>query len=103
MIKNIFARHRYAPVAWLSVVAILISFLTRLALLIGFSKSIDAGFLSIVWSFVTGMFFDIVTTAFIVIPLTLQITFANDFVYTKTGKWFGMAFFVIVLYVLLFT
>lgn len=63
----------------------------------------NAGFGLVLASFFVGLLFDIITTSFILIPITLLVTFRNDFVYTKKGKWFAIAFFATVLFILLFT
>jgi phosphoglycerol transferase MdoB-like AlkP superfamily enzyme len=103
MIKNIFFKNRISPVYLLAVFIILLSFLTRFALLVSFSKDMNAGFGPVLASFFVGILFDIITTAFIIIPITLLVTFRNDFVYTKKGKWFAIAFFALILFILLFT
>ncbi len=54
-------------------------------------------------SFLIGFLYDITVGLLIVIPFTLQITFTNNFVYTKKGKWAGIAFFVVILGIYLFT
>lgn len=94
---------RYLPIAWLAGIALLISFLTRLILIISFPKTMEAGFVSILLSFIVGLLFDIIVTGFILIPLILQVTFSNDFIYTKKGKWLAITFFLAILCILLFS
>jgi phosphoglycerol transferase MdoB-like AlkP superfamily enzyme len=94
---------RFAPAGWVAIIAVSVSFLTRVALLISSSGNIDAGALSITRSFLVGMIFDVVAAGFILVPFVLHITFTNNLVYTKTGKWFAIAFFAACLFILLFT
>ena len=100
--QNIF-RGKYAPVVWMSIVAITISFLTRVALLISFRHSIDASLASLICSFPLGLLFDMIVAGFLIIPFVLQITFTNNFVYTKQGKWITIGVFILLLCVLFFT
>src|SRR4051812_16432459 len=97
------AVRRFVPAAWAAIIAIGISFLTRVALLIGSAGKIDAGALSMAHSFLVGMIFDIVTAGFILIPLVLHISFTNNLVYSKKGKWLAIAVFTTCLFILLFT
>ncbi len=103
MNRSIFPRHRYGPVVWLAIAAVLISFFTRLGIMTGFSKSIDAGFSDLAGSFFIGLLFDLIIASFVVVPLTLQITFTNNFIYSGKGKWVAIIFFTICLFILCFT
>lgn len=103
MIKLHIFRHRFTPVFLLAAFAVITSFLTRLVILLTFSKNIDAGFGSVAAGFFVGLLFDIITVTFIIIPVALLVAFRNDFVYTKKGNLVAIAFFAVLLCILFFT
>lgn len=102
-LKSLLSHKRYSPVFIIFLTSIILSFATRLILLISFGKDIHVGFLPVFSSFFVGLLYDIVVGLFISIPFVLQISFTNNFIYSKTGKWFGILFFIAILYVLYFT
>ncbi|MCP9752470.1 LTA synthase family protein [Ferruginibacter sp. HRS2-29] len=103
MDQSILQKHRFSPVAWLAIFAVSISFITRIILLFSFRKDIDAAAASLICSFPLGLLYDIVAGSFIILPFVLQLTFTSNFIYTKRGKWFAIAFFMAFLGILLFT
>ncbi|MFT3912335.1 MAG: LTA synthase family protein [Ferruginibacter sp.] len=102
MNNNSLFRGKYAPVFIMAMFVILISFLTRVCLLIGFGSNMNLSF-AFVGSFFIGLLYDIIVSAFIVIPFVLQVTFTNNFIYTKKGMVIGISFFLILLFILFFT
>jgi len=86
----------------LAAISIIISFCTRLLLLIVFHKQMDLSF-SFVGSFFIGMLYDVIVSTFIIVPFVLQISLTNNFIYTKAGKVATILFFISALYVLYFT
>lgn len=103
MLKKIFTQHKYAPIFVLAAVAILISICTRLFFTISMWSELQISFSQLAGEFFIGLLYDIIVSSFIIIPFILQITFTNNYIYTKTGRLFTAAFFLIVLSLLLFT
>lgn len=102
MLTKFTAKNKYAPVFILAFVSIFISCLTRIVLLVAFGKTMQLSLL-FTGSFFIGLLYDIVVSAFIVIPLVLQIAFTNEGMYSKTGKIMTTASFLILLFLLFFT
>lgn len=94
--------HKYAPVFQLGIASLVISFITRLIILIAFSGSMQPG-ASFAVSFLVGLLYDLVVSAFIILPFVLQITFTSDRVYTRKGMIATVSFFVLLLVILFFT
>lgn len=103
MLKKIFTQHKYAPVFALAAIAILISICTRLFFTISMWNDLQISFSQLAGVFFIGLLYDIVVSSFIIIPFMLQITFTNNFIYTKKGRIITAAFFLILLSLLLFT
>jgi phosphoglycerol transferase MdoB-like AlkP superfamily enzyme len=101
--KLFFKNSRFSPVFLLFYLSLAISFITRVILFAGFSRSINASFLTLSGSFIIGFLYDAITGLLLIIPFVLHICFTNDFIYTKKGKWFAIAFFLIALFLFLFT
>jgi phosphoglycerol transferase MdoB-like AlkP superfamily enzyme len=96
-------RHRYAPALLLAIVAVLISVVTRTALFIAFRGDLDMTFAQFISSFFIGLFYDLVIASFLIIPLVLQVTFTNEFIYTKKGGILAVLVIAVVAYLLFFT
>lgn len=94
---------KYKPLLQLAAIAILLSFLTRLALLFTTGNHINASFTDIISGFFIGLAFDLLVSLFIILPFALQISFTNDFIYTPKGKWIAFGAFAILLGIFLFT
>ena len=94
---------KYKPLLQLAAIAILLSFLTRLALLFTTGNHINASFTDIISGFFIGFAFDLLVSLFIILPFALQISFTNDFIYTPKGKWIAFGAFAILLGIFLFT
>lgn len=102
MFKRFFAESRYTPVFILAAFSILISFLTRIAVLIVFGKDMQPS-VAFIPGFAIGFMYDLVIALFIVIPFVLQIAFTNEFIYTKKGMLISIVLFLSLLIILFFT
>lgn len=98
-----FSRHKYAPVFLLAVVSVLISVITRTALYIAFRGDLDMTISQFAASFFIGLLYDLVISFFLIIPLVLQVTFTNEFVYTKKGALLTVLIILVIAYLLFFT
>ncbi len=96
-------RGRFAPVVLAVALVLIISFVTRLALLFKTGKGFDASFINIAGSFIIGALFDLAMSAYLIIPFILQVWLTNDTIYTRQWKWMAIGLFIVVLSVFLFT
>ncbi|TXJ25997.1 MAG: alkaline phosphatase family protein [Chitinophagaceae bacterium] len=96
-------KSKYAPAILLVGFAVLVSFLTRLILVISFEHRMGSSFLLVAESFFIGMLYDLMIALFVAVPLVLHICFTNEFIYTKKGRWVMAAFFAALLGIILFT
>ncbi len=95
-------RNKYAPVFIVGLAATLISFFTRLALILVFGTNMHLS-VSFVVSLFIGLLYDVVVSSFIVVPFILQVAFTNNFIYSKKGSVVAVVFFSGLLYLLFFT
>jgi phosphoglycerol transferase MdoB-like AlkP superfamily enzyme len=79
--------NRFTPVYLIAGIAIGISFLTRLVLLLPSWKAADWTFFQIIGSFGIGLFYDLMTASFIIIPFVLHLGFMTHAQYKKPWKW----------------
>jgi len=96
-------RHRYAPVAWLIVIALSVFTLTRLLLLFSFYNDIRPSLGSFFTALLTGFGYDLITVFFVVLPLALHITFTSEWIYSRYGRWVMIVLFAAGLFVIFFT
>lgn len=94
---------KYSPVLITVLLAVFISFITRLCLFILTAKDIEPGVLPLAGIFFIGLLYDIATTVFIILPLVLHISFTNNFIYTRKGRIIASVFFLVLLLLLGFT
>lgn len=83
---------KYAAVIWLALLAMLVSFITRLVLVLSFQQGMHAPVKLIAGSFFVGLLFDLIVAGFSVVLLVLQITFTTEFIYSRTGRWITLFF-----------
>jgi phosphoglycerol transferase MdoB-like AlkP superfamily enzyme len=74
-------RHRFGPVVLLAILVIGVSFITRVGLMVWSFGEMDI--LSLLFSFATGLFFDIIAASFFVLPLALYCWLMKDIFYRK--------------------
>ncbi|MES1222850.1 MAG: LTA synthase family protein, partial [Bacteroidota bacterium] len=103
ILRRFFSVSRFTPALLLFCIAIIISFITRIALLISFGKEIDSSFLVTISSFIIGLVYDMLVAALIIFLFILQIAFTNDYIYTKKGRIATIILFLLLLFMLLFT
>ena len=101
--KSFFFLKKFAPARTLFFIAIEIAFITRLVLLVSFWNTIAPSFNNVFISFIIGFVYDIIVSLLLTIPFLLQITFTNDFIYSRKGKWMAIVFFLLLLSVVCFT
>ncbi|HEX5024152.1 MAG TPA: sulfatase-like hydrolase/transferase [Agriterribacter sp.] len=97
------AATKYTPVLLLGGIAILVSVLTRFILLIAVSHHTTVTLGYVAGSFLIGLLFDVLISLFVVLPFILEITFTNNFIYSRKGRWVTLAGFLLIFIVLLFT
>jgi phosphoglycerol transferase MdoB-like AlkP superfamily enzyme len=97
-----FSRNRFSLVWFLLLSFLVISFATRLALLLstpaaGITMDRGGG------AFLIGFLYDLTVAFFIVVPFILQIWLRNDFIYRKRAMPFVIILFAAIILLLLFT
>jgi phosphoglycerol transferase MdoB-like AlkP superfamily enzyme len=100
--KKIYA-HYFGPLFTIATVALLISFVTRIILLITSAKGFDFSFLNVLGVFGIGLLYDVCFCSFLLLPFIIHIAFTTETIYQKPYKWVMLGVYVIVLFVLLFT
>ncbi len=100
--KKIYA-HRFGPVFTIATIAIIISFITRIALLIASKKGFDFTFLNIVGVFGIGLFYDLAFCTYLLLPFVLHLALTNNSIYKKPYQWVLIGAYLIALYILFFT
>jgi phosphoglycerol transferase MdoB-like AlkP superfamily enzyme len=103
LLNKMLHKNRFTPVFLVMAVAIIISFLTRLTLLLKTLSTTPIPFSPIAGSFAIGLFYDFLTAAFIVIPLVLQLSFISDSQYKKPSRYFVSFIYAAIFGVVLFT
>ena len=78
---------RFRPVLLLAIIILLISFLTRLFLVIYSWPVIDAGLKNLAAIFLVGIFYDLCFAAYAAIPLVLLLWLSNDRMFRKPWYW----------------
>jgi phosphoglycerol transferase MdoB-like AlkP superfamily enzyme len=92
MLKKIF-NHRFGPVALVAVLVCLISFITRIILLVKSWPSLELNALSFLGIFLIGFFYDLVVSCFFAIPVALYCWLMKDSIYQK--KWHRIPLFIL--------
>lgn len=88
---------KYKLVFSIAVIAILISFATRLFLVIYSGSSSGLSFFNIAGIFFIGLFFDLCFVSYFIIPFVLHIWFTSEKVYRSPWKWIVMGIYIILL------
>ncbi len=95
--------HRFGPVFLVTILIILISFLTRIALLIKSGSSFDWSVGNIIGVFVIGLFYDLIMASYFIIPLVIYIWLMPDKIFRKRWQRFLLyGYFLIIIFLLLF-
>lgn len=76
-----FLTHRFGLIALLTFILLFVSFLTRTILLIQSYEKVEWYFVPVIY--LVGLFFDLVNSAYVVIPLVLYVWLMPDRVFTK--------------------
>ena len=74
-------RHRFGLLALLALILVLISFLTRTVLLVQSIDRVDWYMIPLIY--LVGLFFDLVNSCYVIIPLTLYVWLVPDKIFTK--------------------
>lgn len=98
-----FSNNRFFPVFLLIILVLAISFLTRMALLFKTGRNFDWSISNITGSFAIGVFFDFAMALYLIVPFIFQLWFTNEKVYSRGWKWLGIAAYLVIISVLLFT
>ncbi len=83
MLKKIF-NHRFGPVAIVAVLVCIISFITRIILLIISWQGLELNPLKLIGIFIIGLFYDAVVSGFFAIPVALYCWLMKDSFYKKS-------------------
>ena len=97
-------QYRFGPVFLMGFLVIVVSFLTRLGLIIYSFSELDNSVAGILGSLFTGLFYDIIVASFFVLPVALYCWLMKDSWYRK--KWQKPVlylFFIIAIIILVFT
>jgi phosphoglycerol transferase MdoB-like AlkP superfamily enzyme len=96
-------RQRYGGVLVFALLFLGISFLTRLALLLKTGSAVDHGLGPLAGAFAVGLFFDLVTLSYAVIPLVLYVMLLPEFLRRRRfQRWLATGFCGVAVFVLLF-
>ncbi len=102
MIKRLVNSYYY-PVFFAGFFAILISFLTRLLLLIHSSDGVSFSAINVFGLFGIGFLFDLVIASYFSIPILFHLWFTNDKMYSKKARLWVIAIFAAIILVLIFS
>src|SRR5690349_6720455 len=101
MDKGVF-RSRFSLVWIVAALFVIISVITRTALLVG-TRNSGVSFMQGINSFVIGLLFDLTVASFVILPFVLQLWLQNDLIYRKKIFPFACLFFVGLIAMLVFT
>jgi phosphoglycerol transferase MdoB-like AlkP superfamily enzyme len=101
MLRNSFLRFNVAFIALIS--SVIISTLTRVALLIYTGSAVELTFGKLAGIFSIGLFYDLVVASFIIIPLVVHLWLQNDRIYEKRFRTIVLSLFLVVIGILVFT
>ncbi len=96
-------RGRFKPVVLLVLLVLLISFLTRIAILLSAASGSHWSFRDMAGSISIGLFYDLMVSTYLIVPFVLQIWFSNENMYRPHWKWKIIGLFLVVIALLLFT
>src|SRR3954471_16211583 len=82
-------RHRFGLIALLTLIVVFISFVTRTVLLIQSIDRVDWYMIPVIY--LMGLFFDLVNSSYVIIPLTLYVWLMPDKVFIK--RWHRMVLY----------
>ena len=85
---------KFGPVFILITISSVISFLTRIVLLIYSGSSFDYTVLNLTGIFAIGLFYDLCMAGFFIIPIVLHIWFTNEKMYKKPGLWITIVIYL---------
>ncbi|MEO6668324.1 MAG: LTA synthase family protein [Ferruginibacter sp.] len=102
MFNKLVSPHKFAPVFIVAMFVIIISFLTRMILLVVFGKGMSLSLL-FTGSFFIGLLYDIIVGFFVAIPFVLQVSFTSELLYKKAAKYITISVLTALLCLLLFT
>ncbi len=97
------ATARFSPVFLLIMLVIMVSFFTRIALLIKTGQHLNWNFANLAGSFALGLLFDLAAASFLIVPFVLQVWLTNELVYRKRMRWVAIGFYLVMLFILVFT
>lgn len=100
--KQLF-NNRFAPVFLVAIVSILISFTTRVILLISSANGFDFSFTNLAGVFFLGLLYDVTVAAYLIIPFVLQLWLQNETIYKRKYFWWVCLLFGAIIGVLIFT
>ncbi|MEO5946547.1 MAG: LTA synthase family protein [Chitinophagaceae bacterium] len=95
--------NRFKPVYYLLLIFLLLSFITRIGLLIYSSKSVDLDLKTLLGIFSIGLFYDICIALFLSIPFILHIWFTGERIYKNPWRWVVIGLYLTAISLLLFT
>lgn len=94
---------RFSPIFLLIALVLVISFVTRVALLIKTGKGFDYSFKNVSGSFAIGAFFDLAMSTYLIVPFVFQVWLTNEKIYQGKWRWVAITAYVIIICILLFT
>ncbi|RZT95751.1 phosphoglycerol transferase MdoB-like AlkP superfamily enzyme [Ancylomarina subtilis] len=95
---------RYGGLLLFSLIFITLSFLIRTILLIGDFQNSDPGLIHIFQIYLYGLFYDLVTISYFIIPFVFYLLIVPDRIFsTKIHKWISYVFFIITIGILVFS
>ncbi len=74
---------RFTLIKYIVLIAVIISFITRIVLCLWDFKNASYSITNLLGAFGIGLFYDVLSTLFIVLPFTILIWFTNDVVYKR--------------------
>lgn len=101
--KNIL-RSRFGGLVIFSFIFLAISFLIRTILLITDLQNADLNFIRFIQIYSIGLFYDLVTISYFIVPFTIYLLFIPDKIFnSKIHRWISYAFFITSIGILVFS
>ncbi|MUP39682.1 LTA synthase family protein [Labilibaculum euxinus] len=101
--KNIL-RSRFGGLILFGFIFLAISFLIRTILLITDFQNVDLNFIRFIQIYSIGIFYDLVTISYFIIPFTIYLLFVPDKIFnSKIHRWISYVFFIVTIGILVFS
>ncbi|TKG94284.1 alkaline phosphatase family protein [Puteibacter caeruleilacunae] len=102
-IKNVL-KNRFGGIIIFGAIFLVLSFTIRTVLLITDLNNVDLNLLKFIQIYGYGLFYDLVTISYFIVPFVIYLLIAPDFIFrTKIHRWIAYVFFIITIGILVFS